>query len=731
VPRLRPLVLLSIFVLLAWIGVTPVQAHALLMRSIPDANAMLTRAPAQVDLYFSEPITPKLSKVSVLDASGKKVDAGDSRVDPADSTHFTVTLQPMNDGVYTVVWSVISAADGHQTSGSFPFAVGNVNPNAMAGAQTTSNTNTLVLGDVITKGLLYLAAAAVVGERLFVSLVWKPSRRQAQIDEGELQGFFQFSHRLALMALAVFAGAEVLSLLVEAGKAGGIPLAWPWQPTFITVLLDTRIGVLGIARLGLVFALAGLLLPPENRWNRWVGLAAGLLLLGTFSLESHAVAEAQPLLPVLADWIHLAAVSVWVGGLFSFLGGMWLVRGIEAESRTRFTSFLIPHFTRVALASVGALTVTGIYSAILRVGTFEALFGTLYGNALILKVVIAFMMVTFGATHILITTPAMRRAARKAGGSPGLVKRFHNLLTGEAVLGILILVWVGLFTSLPPARVVSTPTGFNQTTKADDLTITLNIDPNRPGLNTFTARLISGGKPVVDAHNVSLEFTSLSGLVPASKATLVGLGNGSYTLKGGYLGMPDKWDIKVVAVRQGKFDAYGDFKVDNSSGTGQSLPWRALAASMIVVAALCYAFAFRVLDPRTSRWMGFGLGQAAALVLVSIILFIQAPSNAIANPLNPVLPNQASVTAGKTLYKHNCLPCHGPLGKGDGPAGLGLNPRPADLTYHAMPGVHSDGQLFEWISNGFPNSAMPAFAAKLSDTDRWNLVNYIRTLARH
>jgi mono/diheme cytochrome c family protein len=93
------------------------------------------------------------------------------------------------------------------------------------------------------------------------------------------------------------------------------------------------------------------------------------------------------------------------------------------------------------------------------------------------------------------------------------------------------------------------------------------------------------------------------------------------------------------------------------------------------------------------------------------------------------MPDQASIAAGKTLYEHNCLACHGLTGKGDGPAGLALNPRPADLSYHAIPGVHTDGQLFDWISNGFPNSAMPAFASKLSEDDRWNLVNYIRTLA--
>ncbi len=101
-----------------------------------------------------------------------------------------------------------------------------------------------------------------------------------------------------------------------------------------------------------------------------------------------------------------------------------------------------------------------------------------------------------------------------------------------------------------------------------------------------------------------------------------------------------------------------------------------------------------------------------------------------ANLVNPISPNAASIADGRSLYQQNCLACHGPAGKGDGPVGLTLNPRPADLSYHAQPGVHTDGQLFDWITNGFPgSSAMPAFGQKLSDSQRWDLVNFIRTLA--
>jgi copper transport protein len=368
----------------------------------------------------------------------------------------------------------------------------------------------------------------------------------------------------------VLGAAQGLMLMLQAGHARGATVAWPWQPEFI-LLAATRIGWLGLARIGLAVILAGLLLPRPNRWNRWAGLGFSLLLLLTISLESHAAGEAQPLLPVAADWVHMLAVSVWVGGLFSFLAAMRLVRRQDCAECTRFTAFLIPHFTVLAMSSVGLLVVTGVYASILHIENLDELVSSAYGQALVLKIMIVGLMLAIGAIHFLFTTPRMRRAAAQPGGNPALVKRFYLLLSVEVLLGVIALVWVGVFTTLPPARVNPPGVGFSQSTQADDLTITLSVDPARVGMNTFIATLTSEGKPVSDARDVSLEFSSLSGMVPPSKAAMLSQGNGSYLLRGGYLGMPDQWDIKVVVMRPGKFDAYGDFPLD-LSGAGQSMP---------------------------------------------------------------------------------------------------------------------------------------------------------------
>lgn len=74
----------------------------------------------------------------------------------------------------------------------------------------------------------------------------------------------------------------------------------------------------------------------------------------------------------------------------------------------------------------------------------------------------------------------------------------------------------------------------------------------------------------------------------------------------------------------------------------------------------------------------------------------------------------------------NCVPCHGPSGKGDGPAAAALPTKPADWT-SARVQSETDGELFWKISNG--RGPMPPWK-HLSEKDRWDLVNYIRTLKK-
>lgn len=101
-----------------------------------------------------------------------------------------------------------------------------------------------------------------------------------------------------------------------------------------------------------------------------------------------------------------------------------------------------------------------------------------------------------------------------------------------------------------------------------------------------------------------------------------------------------------------------------------------------------------------------------------------APSSA-ADKKNPILSGADSIARGQALYS-NCVICHGPAGHGDGLAAVALTPKPKDLSSAVTQG-QSDGALFWKITQG--RAPMPPWEQALSEKDRWDLVNYVRTLS--
>ena len=104
-----------------------------------------------------------------------------------------------------------------------------------------------------------------------------------------------------------------------------------------------------------------------------------------------------------------------------------------------------------------------------------------------------------------------------------------------------------------------------------------------------------------------------------------------------------------------------------------------------------------------------------------------------ANLTNPLAGDAEATKAGKVIFEASCATCHGPEGHGDGPAAAELEPKPANLADAAMMGELNDAYLFWRVSEGGAiapfNSAMPPWKETLSETERWQVVNYLRTFA--
>lgn len=137
-----------------------------------------------------------------------------------------------------------------------------------------------------------------------------------------------------------------------------------------------------------------------------------------------------------------------------------------------------------------------------------------------------------------------------------------------------------------------------------------------------------------------------------------------------------------------------------------------------------------------SIWQ-FGMGAGIALLLAVLpgarLARAQASTSAWEAPEdakkteNPVKPTPNGLKQAGQLFQENCVPCHGKTGAGDGPAGSALTPKPANFTDTNLMSKATDGELFWKMSNG--RGPMPAWKDQLSETQRWQLVNYLRTLS--
>lgn len=157
-----------------------------------------------------------------------------------------------------------------------------------------------------------------------------------------------------------------------------------------------------------------------------------------------------------------------------------------------------------------------------------------------------------------------------------------------------------------------------------------------------------------------------------------------------------------------------------------------LLAGALVFAGLSF---FRWYRRRSWRRSALSAGLMGALSVVAFVLAFTVAVNVPTYPVpfiarfatNPTPDTVATVAAGKAVYERLCLVCHGARGAGDGPAAFTMNPRPLDLRIHVP--LHAEGEHFHWISEGIPGTAMPGWRSTLSDTERWQLVRYIQSLA--
>jgi hypothetical protein len=121
--RITHAVLGAASLVLSLVAATTAFAHAELKQAQPAVNGAVASAPTEISLNFSERLESTFSSVVVRNAVGKRVDKADGHIDPKDRTVMRAGLQPLQPGIYIVVWRALTT-DTHRTEGAFIFRVG-------------------------------------------------------------------------------------------------------------------------------------------------------------------------------------------------------------------------------------------------------------------------------------------------------------------------------------------------------------------------------------------------------------------------------------------------------------------------------------------------------------------------------------------------------------------------------------------------------------------------------
>ncbi len=568
----------TLAVLLA-VTATRASAHAELVKALPAPNSVVTPAPKGVILWFDEPISLAVSSVQVFDNHQAQVDNSDLALAPNDPKQVAVSLKPLADGTYSVVYKVLSAADGHVTSGSYAFGVGTATSVPVTPGSSLGDQGGAV--SVAIRALELWSILVLVGSLFFRDFVLVRSLYEIRAPEAvaraneRCQVLVSAAVLLALFSLVLGTGAESILLTNAITLEGSARLVF-----------ETRTGILWLVR----FLLLVLVALISFQSSRFTGVTfkvldrcspvLGLGVLMTLALNSHSSALGDLSVAVFVDWLHSAAVSLWVGGLAAFV---WVItpvwRALSTEKRTAWLANLIPAFSRLGVASVGVIIATGFYNAVVNVGGWEALVGTLYGEILSFKVALFALMLVVAAANLF----AMRRAFSPAESEETISRRFRvfrNLIAGEAVLGIVVIALAGFLSLTPPARgVLFTRNASTVPARlvlishpSPDLNIAVTITPTSGAPQSLEATVTnSSNQPATDVLRVIFEFTWLEQDAGSTRTSVDKLENGRYGVSGDFLPMPGMWRLQVVVRRRGVEDVSAAFPFFQSANAAPAL----------------------------------------------------------------------------------------------------------------------------------------------------------------
>lgn len=735
----------------------PALAHGYILRSIPRDRAVLSHAPLRIQVWFSEALDAQFSSLSLENDKGEPIPLTESGVVSSNTAQMSARLPAsLPDGAYVLNIRAAFSSDGHVGTDTLVFWVGQP-----SGALTTPGAaaQQAIPFEVLWRTVTLLAMTVLFGALLLYWVVLVPAWGNPRYVVANLPP--RVIQRLSLLiwiTIGLAIGGSILAVLQQSTALFATDLASVIRSgQWLIVLRGTQVGDALTARLaalflaGLVQGTAGYLASrrPEYVMPLWsVNAVIAGAALGTLSVSSHAAgATLWPLEAVAADWLHLLAESAWIGGLLTLCLVLPAALGpLSDTDRTSALTAVLRRFSAVGVISVALLAATGLFSALIHLFQPSDLTDTGYGQTLLLKILLIIPLLLVGLYHHLITTQGRFSGVAQRLNLAGRVARAAASVRLEAVFGIGVLVLAGLLTATPPPVPPTAKAGGQVPTKeltVDDLHVTFAIDPGASGANSYEVT-------VTDAHSAQPldgAFVRLSAVYPALDTrpipiTLDSAGDGTYVGAGDELDRAGDWQVlldinpkdKTEATRAAFVWSVPDAAPDLTVRQPSLLNWLALGSILAVIGVRTLPGAVRL--GRTLHISRDGVVIALVALVGTLVLTVLGNavlsdaarrSDALRNPppavVNPILADAGSLAAGKAIYVSQCAACHLPEGSVTSIDTAKTLPFAGLMNRVA---ARKDAELYQVIRAGM--GQMPPPDPPLTETDVWNVINYLRSI---
>ncbi|MBS4174937.1 copper resistance protein CopC [Bacillus sp. FJAT-49736] len=516
----------------------PSFAHAYIVKSTPQEDEVLQKAPKDVSIQFDEEIQPGFRSLKVLDQTGKRVDRNNAHINKKSKAILEASLKSdLPDGTYTIQWNVISS-DGHPVNGTIPFQIGKSGGSAGL-SQATTNGYTPHADMIIIRWLFYISCSLLIGCLFFSLYVYKGtpfyfSNTSKRILRYSIQGMFisivlSLPLQTTIDAGVNWASAINFSMLLETLKSTSFGMVWILQIALMIILYFITYYIIHSS--------------AKQKWA-YAGILAVLAILASKSFIGHATTSSNKWIGITMDFLHMSSAALWIGSLLAMV---LLLRKKDNELIYWLT---IQRFSYWGAAFVTVIVGTGIYESIQFIPTLNALISTAYGQIIIAKSVLLLLMIGLALFNFL-----RGRSKNKTLG-PTIWLEFS--------FGVIVFILAAILTNLPTG--LAAPGDVQQTKMTEDgYSITLHITPNKIGKNEFKVDISKRGAKVKNLDQITLTLTCLDMDMGDNTVQFTRKDLTSNKPVTGVLSMAGKWKVHVHGITKSLQSIDEDFTITAGS----------------------------------------------------------------------------------------------------------------------------------------------------------------------